>query len=94
MAFLKSLQQQTDVRNLSIGELIKDLEYPVNTMSTVETKFGPAVQCVLQDPSDGGKINVFLPKTVRMTGEEIDQYNLHEVDPVRLICQFILTIMT
>ncbi|CAI6374955.1 unnamed protein product [Macrosiphum euphorbiae] len=85
MAFLKSLQQQTEIRNLSIGELTKDLEYPVNTMSTVETKFKPAVQCILQDPSGVGIINVFLPKTVRMTGEEINRYNLREVDPVRLI---------
>jgi len=62
MAFLKNLKQQTNILNLSIGDLMKDVEYPVQSMKGVDTKFGPAVSCVLREhDSGGGVINVFLP---------------------------------
>ncbi|KAE9523307.1 hypothetical protein AGLY_016255 [Aphis glycines] len=85
MDVLNSLQRQTNVLNLSIGELTKDIEYRVQSMNNVETKFGMAVACVLQDPAGGGIINVFLPKSVQLSSDEIQQYNQHETDPVNLI---------
>jgi len=85
MAFLIKLKHQTNNINLSIGDLKKDVEYPVQTMKAVDTKFGHAVSCVLSDPDGGGAINVFLPKSVQLMDEEIAQYNLGEVPAVRLI---------
>ncbi|CAI6370190.1 unnamed protein product [Macrosiphum euphorbiae] len=85
MDVLYSLQRQTNVLNLSIGELTKDIEYRVQSMNNVETKFGTAVSCVLQDPASGGIINVFLPKSVQLPSEELQRYNQHEADPVNLI---------
>ncbi|KAE9521279.1 hypothetical protein AGLY_018298 [Aphis glycines] len=77
--------RQTNVLNLSIGELTKNIEYRVQSMNNVETKFGMAVACVLQDPAGGGIINVFLPKSVQLSSDEIQRYNQHEADPVNLI---------
>jgi len=85
MDVLNSLQRQTNVLNLSIGELTKDIEYRVQSMDNAETKFGTAVACVLQDPTVGGIINVFLPKSVQLPNDEIQRYNQHEADPVNLI---------
>jgi len=85
MDVLNSLQRQTNVLNLSIGELTKDIEYRVQSMNNVETKCGTAVACVLQAPAGGGIINVFLPKSVQLPNDEIQRYNQHEADPVNLI---------
>lgn len=85
MTFLIILKHQTKNINLSIGDLKKDVEYPVQSMKAVDTKFGPSVSCVLRDPDSGGAINVFLPKSVQLMDEEIAHYNLGEVAAVRLI---------
>ncbi|KAF0714894.1 Uncharacterized protein FWK35_00023986 [Aphis craccivora] len=71
--FLKNLKQQTNILNLFIGDLKKDVEYPVQSTKAVDTKFGPAVLCVLREPDGSGVINVFLPKSVQLTDVEIAQ---------------------
>jgi len=85
MAFLANLKQQTNVLNLSIGDLRKDVEYRVQSMKGVDTKFGLAISCVLREPDGGGVINVFLPRSVQLTSEEIVEYNLGQVSVVHLI---------
>jgi len=85
MTFLKSLKSQVNTVNLSIGELQKDESYPVRTMKNVNTSFGPAVSCVLIDIANTRTINVFLPKAIEMSDEDIVGYNLGNVPQVSLI---------
>lgn len=76
MAFLQPLKSQVNCVNLSVGELRKDVDYPIRSMKNVETKFGIAVSCILTDPEGTGSINVFLPKAIRMDDVDIETYNL------------------
>lgn len=85
MAFLQNLKSQVNNVNLSIGELRKDVAYPVRTMKSVDTKFGPAVSCILIDVANTQTVNVFLPKAIRLTDEDIAEYNLGAVPPVSII---------
>ncbi|CAI6375403.1 unnamed protein product [Macrosiphum euphorbiae] len=85
MAFLQSLKSQLNSVNLSISELAKDVSYPVRTMKNVDTKFGTSVSCVLIDVANTQTINIFLPKAIKMTDEEISEYNLGSVPGVSLI---------
>lgn len=85
MAFLQLLKTQVNNVNLSIGELEKDARYPVLTMKNVDTKFGRAIACVLEDPECGRKINVFLPKAIAMTDNMIEDYNNDKVSRIKLI---------
>lgn len=85
MAFLQSLKAQLNSVNLSVGELRKDVRYPIRSMKNVETKFGTAVSCILSDPDGAGSINIFLPKAIRMNDVDIETYNLGVVPPVSLI---------
>lgn len=85
MAFLQSLKAQVNCVNLSVGDLRKDIAYPVRTMKNVDTKFGIAVSCVLSDPEGTGSINVFLPKAIRIDDVDIETYNLGVVPPVSLV---------
>lgn len=85
MAFLDSLKKQSNVTNASICELNVDIPYCVLVMKEVDTKFGLATTCVLRNDVTGGTINVFLPKSIQITGEDITQYNLGNVPRVSLI---------
>jgi hypothetical protein len=85
MNLLKSLKEQSEVRNLSIDDLVIDIEYKIQSMKKMETAFGMTVSCTLEDPVMGGTINVFLPKSVNVTSEEAVSYNLGEVPPINLI---------
>ncbi|KAL4090154.1 hypothetical protein QTP88_025053 [Uroleucon formosanum] len=85
MAFLQSLKAQVNCVNLSVGDLRKDVAYPVRSMKNVDTKFGIAVSCVLSDPEGTGSINVFLPKVIRIDDVDIGTYNLGVVPSVSLV---------
>ncbi|KAF0702218.1 Uncharacterized protein FWK35_00035105 [Aphis craccivora] len=50
MCLLKSLKEQSEVRNLSIDDLVVDVSYAIKKMKRLETAFGMAVSCVLEDP--------------------------------------------
>jgi len=54
-------------------------------MKEMVTKFGPAIACQLTDGVLGGTINVFLPKYIQMTAEEVDNYNKEDVPSISLI---------
>ncbi|CAI6376409.1 unnamed protein product [Macrosiphum euphorbiae] len=75
---LEALNAQCCNENISIGDLKKDVLYPVNFMKNIDTKFGLAVSCVLHDNSTGGTLNVFLPKAIMMTAEACESYNQGE----------------
>jgi len=85
MAFLLSLKKQTNVENASIADLRLNVSYPVTTMKEVNTKFGTLITCTLRDPDTEGVMNVFLPKSISLSAEEIAAYNSGNVSPVSLI---------
>lgn len=85
MAFLSALKQQTNVSNASIADLKLNVSYPVATMKEVNTKFGTSITCTLRDPDTDGVINVFLPKSISLSAEEIVAYNSGNVPAVSLI---------
>jgi len=85
MTFLQSLKSQVNCVNLSVGDLRKDVDYPIRSMKNVETKFGIAVSCILADSEGTGSINVFLPKAIRMDDADIESYNMGVVPPVSLV---------
>ncbi|KAF0754436.1 Uncharacterized protein FWK35_00013970 [Aphis craccivora] len=63
MNLLKSLKEQSEVRNVSIDDLVVDVSYTIKTMKRFETAFGMAISRTLEDPVMGDTINVFLPKS-------------------------------
>jgi len=85
MTFLSALKQQTNVTNASIADLRLNVPYPVTTMKEVNTTFGTSITCTLRDPDTDGAINVFLPKSISLSAEEINAYNSGNVPPVSLI---------
>jgi len=55
-------------------------------MKEVDTTFGLAVSCTLEDCiMGGGVINVFLPKSIKITTGEVLDFNERKVPPVALI---------
>ncbi|KAE9543403.1 hypothetical protein AGLY_002203 [Aphis glycines] len=74
MAFLSSLKQQTNVTNASIADLKLNEAYIVTTMKEVDTKFGTSIVCALRNSDTDGIINVFLPKSISLSVEEIAAY--------------------
>jgi len=85
MAFLQSLKAKVNCKNISIGELRKDVPHSNRSMKNIDSKFGTAVICMLADPEGVGSINVFLPKAILMNNVDIEPYNLGVVLPVSLI---------
>lgn len=85
MPFLQSLKAQTICRNISVGDLCKDVPYPIRAMNNIDTKFGTAVSCTLADPEGVGSIKVFLPKAIRMSDIDLETYNLGVVPTISLI---------
>lgn len=85
MAFLASLKAQVNNINLSIGDLTRDVPYPISSMKNVNTKYGTAVSCILRDPAGTGTITVYLPKTVQIGDGDIAAYNIGNLPSVSLI---------
>ncbi|KAF0753074.1 Uncharacterized protein FWK35_00014282 [Aphis craccivora] len=82
MAFVASLKQQTNVCNGSIADFRLNGAYPVTTIKEVDTKYGTSIVCALRDPETGGIINVFLPKFISLSKDEINACNLENVATV------------
>ncbi|CAI6352608.1 unnamed protein product [Macrosiphum euphorbiae] len=58
------------VGDLSIGQL-----YPIIRMDNRETQYGLAVHCVLEGGDDGGFMEVCLPRSIKISDEDILQFN-------------------
>ncbi|KAE9522469.1 hypothetical protein AGLY_017130 [Aphis glycines] len=87
MNLLKSLKEQSEVRNLSIDDLVVDVSYPIKAMKKLETAFGMAVSCALEDSVMGGTINYKISsanekftksKLLNMTNK-YDEFNIQEI---------------
>jgi len=85
MAFLTSLKSQAMNKNKSIGDLVVDVNYKILSMSVVDTKYGRTTACKLTDSALGGTVNIFLPRHIVTTSEEVINYNEGRVPPISLI---------
>lgn len=78
------LRRQANAHFVSIGDLIQDQPYPITKFGSQDTKFGTAVIGTLQN-GDEGDLNVFFPKAVQMTEEQIMSYNEREVKNLKFV---------
>jgi hypothetical protein len=62
------------MRTVSMSELVMGEKYQIVKFAEVGTKFGPAVVCTLND-GDNGHIDVFIPKMITTSADEIKSYN-------------------
>lgn len=74
-SLFNKLKQQTEKQQMSVGDLPINKMFIVELFAPMETKFGPAIQATLYDDTTGGMIEVFLPKSVKLTQAEVDTYN-------------------
>lgn len=70
---LKSLNRQTVKK--SVGDLQIGRQYRIDKISTLTTKYGPSILCVLDGGDEEGVIEAFLPKSINMTSSEAVEYN-------------------
>ena len=83
-SLLQTLKQRAVTRqSMSVGNLIVDHKYRINKFTNKETRFGPATICSLIEGDTG--IDVFLPKSVRLSDEEAHEYNERPVRELSLI---------
>lgn len=59
---------------MSVGDLVIDKQYTVEKFTRRDTEFGPAILCALYSEEEGA-IEVFLPKSVTLTENDITEYN-------------------
>ena len=84
-SLLSNLQTQTNVRSMSVGDLTPNKKYCVERFSARTTQYGPAVLCLLKDRTDDGMIEVFLPKSISLSENEIEGYNNRVEKNLKLI---------
>lgn len=75
MAFLINLKRQAINSNKSVGDLEVGDSYQILAMSVVDTKFGKSTACKLTDSASGGTNNIFLPRHIQITSDEVKNYN-------------------
>lgn len=69
------LQTQSRMRYVSIAELLLGHKYPVEKFTMKNTQLGAAVVCTLRDHDIDGLVEIYLPKSITMTEEEIVMFN-------------------
>jgi len=77
-ALKKSLTRQSNTRFVSVGDLTIDRLYPIIKMENRETQYGITVHCVLEGDDDGGLMEVFLPRSIKVSDEEVLKFNQEE----------------
>lgn len=86
-ALKKRLQTQSRMRYVSIAELLLGHKYPVKKFAIKDTKFGVAIVCTLRDHDDG-LIEIYLPKSITMTEEEIVVFNDDATKTLKFMIDF------
>jgi len=66
---------QSNIRFMSVGDLIVGHAYPITKMVNQETQYGRTVKCTIDD-GYGEIIEVFLPRTIVVSDEEEALYNV------------------
>lgn len=73
--FKKTLIAQSNVRFMSVGGLLVGHSYPITKMFNQDTQYGRTAKCTLDD-GVGGIIEVFLPRSIIISEEEEELYNM------------------
>jgi len=60
---------------MSVGELVVGHPYPITKMINQETQYGRVVKCTIDD-GGVGFIEVFLPRSITISDEEEELYNV------------------
>lgn len=84
----ENLQNQTNIEILSIGDLTVDVRYPVIRFERRETENGLKTKCILEtNRDDGNAIAVFLPECIKISDDEIQNFNDQPQKDLYLIYQ-------
>ena len=59
---------------MSVGDLLVNRPYPILKMENKDTQYGRAVLCTLSNKG-GGLIEVYLPRPIEVTDDEILEFN-------------------
>lgn len=70
----RQLIAQSSVRLMSVGDLSVGRAYLITKMVNQETQYGRTVKCTI-DEGDDGIIEVFLPRTIVVSDDEVALYN-------------------
>ncbi|XP_025191595.1 uncharacterized protein LOC112591877 [Melanaphis sacchari] len=71
----KSLTMQSNTRFMSVGDLTINFPYPIIRMENRDTQYGLTVHCVLECGEDGGLIEVYLPRSIKIGDDEVREFN-------------------
>ncbi|CAI6346842.1 unnamed protein product [Macrosiphum euphorbiae] len=75
-ALKNSLTKQSNTRFMSVGDLSIGQLYRIIRMENRETQYGITVHCVLEGAGDdGGIMEVYLPRSIKIKDEDIHQFN-------------------
>ena len=80
----KNLIAQSNVRFMSIGDLVVGRPYRIRIINNQETQYGRTAKCTLDD-GEGGSIEVFLPCSIVIPDEDVTLYNLDGNQTLSLI---------
>ncbi|CAI6352609.1 unnamed protein product [Macrosiphum euphorbiae] len=81
-ALKNSLTKQSNTRFMSVGDLSIGQLYRIIRMENRETQYGLTVHCVLDGGDDGGIMEVYLPRSIKIRDEDILQFNQGRDDKV------------
>uniref|UniRef100_A0A2S2RAZ3 Uncharacterized protein n=1 Tax=Sipha flava TaxID=143950 RepID=A0A2S2RAZ3_9HEMI len=73
-SFIERMRKQTAIVRKSVGDLIIDHNYKIINLYVAQTKFGRSVKAIMEE-TESERVEVFLPKSVSISDEEIDDYN-------------------
>lgn len=71
----RQLIAQSNIRFMSVGDLIVGHAYPITKMVNQETQYGRTVKCTIDD-GHFEIIEVFLPRSIVVSDEEEALYNV------------------
>lgn len=83
-SLLAGLKKQASSRFISMGELQQGYRYPVVKFMPAETKFGRAIVCTIEN-GDGANLEVYLPKAIQMTDDQMMEFNARQVKSMAFI---------
>lgn len=75
--------QSKGVQYMKMSDLTMNRSYLVESLLHVNTKYGQSVVAVLKD--NEAVIQVFLPKAIALTSDDIDNYNENQEQKLNLI---------
>jgi len=60
---------------MSIGDLSIGIPYPIIRMENRDTQYRLSVHCVLEGGEDGGLIEIYLPRSIKISDEDVQEFN-------------------